>query len=76
MLVSSLMRLFFLLLFVLGHIQLTAAPPAFLTVADFGHPADQTVRDLAAKEAFKRKIPLWLDSGNAVLDINPTAEAA
>jgi hypothetical protein len=52
-----------------------AASPAFVTVAEYGDPADQKVRDQAARDAFKRKIPLWLDSGTAVLDINPTAEA-
>lgn len=48
---------------------------AFVTVREFGDPADQAVRDLAAKEAFTRDVPLWLDDGMAFLEINPTAEA-
>lgn len=50
-------------------------PVAFVTVAEFGDPTDQATRDRAAKEAFARDLPLWLDAGTAHLDINPTTDA-
>jgi hypothetical protein len=53
----------------------TPAAPAFLTVAEFGDPSDQATRDRAAKGAFARDVPLWLDAGTAHLDINPTTDA-
>ncbi len=60
--------------------QVASAPrangrPPFLTVHEFGDAKDQAVRDRAAREAFTRRVPLWLDEGMAFLEINPTAEA-
>lgn len=52
-----------------------ASSAAFLTVQEFGNPADQATKDKAAREAFKQRIPLWLDEGVAFLDVNPTTEA-
>lgn len=49
---------------------------AFLTVSQFGDPADQAARDRAAAAAFAQETPLWLDEGMAFLDINPTTGAA
>lgn len=50
-------------------------PAAFLTVREFGDPQDQETRDRAATEAFRRKVPLWLNEGTAFLDVDPTADA-
>ncbi|MEQ1850872.1 MAG: hypothetical protein ABMA01_04680 [Chthoniobacteraceae bacterium] len=56
-------------------VQVADKREAFFTVERFGDPADQATKDRAAKEAFARNVPLWLDAGTAHLDINPTTDA-